>query len=314
LQGLANARMRASATGAAAAEQPPGTAEDSEDGECDREPDRAEHEEEDDEGDDRQGDQKQFHAIPSLSTAMGAAAALATVLMAFGHVGIGVSGGERAVRSLSESLALVSVRHQVGAGHGGATPRPSKQAAAQAPPQPTAAEIAADPSKLPPASAGSNGTSVPHASHLDRGEIFAHRRGGDSTALLLTGVALAPPDAPEAVKGAINAANMIIGRPYVWGGGHASFYSQGYDCSGSVSFALFGGGLIPRPLTSGDLERWGEPGPGRWITVYANAGHTFAEIAGLRWDTVGDEQGTGPRWHLAAASSAGFVVRHPPGL
>ena len=116
------------------------------------------------------------------------------------------------------------------------------------------------------------------------------------------------------MKGAINAANTIIGRPYIWGGGHASFYSQGYDCSGSVSFALFGGGLIPRPLTSGELESWGAPGPGKWVTVYANAGHAFAEIAGLRWDTVGDEQGTGPRWHLASTSTAGFVVRHPPGL
>jgi cell wall-associated NlpC family hydrolase len=241
---------------------------------------------------------------------MGAAAALATVLVAFGHVGIGMTGGDRAVESVSESLALVSVRHHVAANQ----QQPAPQRAAAAPATPTAAESAADPSKLPPASAGSNGTAVPHSSALSRGEIFAHRRGGDSTALLLTGVALAPPAAPEAVKGAINAANLIIGRPYIWGGGHASFYSNGYDCSGSVSFALFGGGLIPRPLTSGEFEHWGAPGPGRWITVYANAGHAFAKIAGLRWDTVGDEQGTGPRWHLAPTSTSGFVVRHPPGL
>ncbi len=116
------------------------------------------------------------------------------------------------------------------------------------------------------------------------------------------------------MKNVINNANLIVGRPYIWGGGHASFYSYGYDCSGSVSFALFGGGLIPEPLTSGALEGWGAPGPGKWITVYANAGHTFAEIAGLRWDTVGDAQGTGPRWHLMPNSAAGFVVRHPPGL
>jgi hypothetical protein len=254
---------------------------------------------------------------------MGAAAALATVLVALGHVGIGVSGSDRAVQSVSEGLALVSVRHQLGnrVPAGKADPAPDNrptaaQKTASAPTPPSEAEIAADPSKLPPASAGSNGTAVPHASHLGRDAIFAHRRGGDpgSTAILLTGVALAPPDAPEAVKGAINAANTIIGRPYIWGGGHGSFYSRGYDCSGSVSFALFGGGLIPRPLTSGELEHWGEPGPGRWITVYANAGHTFAEIAGLRWDTVGDAQGTGPRWHLAPTGTAGFVARHPPGL
>ena len=207
---------------------------------------------------------------------MGATAAFVTILMALGHAGPGV-----------------------------APPTPT----------PTAAEVAADPSKLPPASAGSNGTATPHASSLSRDEIFAHSRGGSgSTAILLTGVALPPPDAPEAVAGVINAADQIIGRPYIWGGGHASFYSRGYDCSGSVSFALFGGGLIPRPLTSSELEHWGEPGPGKWITVYANAGHTFAEIAGLRWDTVGDENGTGPRWHLATTSTAGFVVRHPPGL
>ncbi|HET8565763.1 MAG TPA: hypothetical protein VFL77_04730 [Solirubrobacterales bacterium] len=243
---------------------------------------------------------------------MGMTAALATVLLAFGHVGIGVSGGERAINAVGDSLALVSVRHQLAT-----EPDPGPRRAAPSPPStPTPAEIAADPTKLPAASAGTNGTSVQHASNLGRDQIFAHRRAGDpnSTAILLTGVALAPPDAPEAVKGMINAANTIIGRPYVWGGGHASFYSYGYDCSGSVSFALFGGGLIPRPLTSGELEHWGAPGPGKWITVYANAGHTFAEIAGLRWDTVGDEKGTGPRWHLAPTSTAGFVARHPPGF
>jgi hypothetical protein len=243
---------------------------------------------------------------------MGPTAALATVLIAFGHVGMGVSGVQQRIEAVGDSLALMTARHQLA----GQRRQLQSRAAQRAPQVPTAAEIAADPSKLPPASAGSNGTTVPHRSRLGREEIFAHRRAGDpgENALLLTGVALPPPQAPEAVKGAINAANMIIGRPYIWGGGHASFYSRGYDCSGSVSFALFGGGLIPRPLTSSELEHWGAPGPGRWITVYANAGHTFAEIAGLRWDTVGDEQGTGPRWHLATTSADGFVVRHPPGL
>jgi cell wall-associated NlpC family hydrolase len=241
---------------------------------------------------------------------MGATAALASVLIAFGHIGMGVSGGAQKIDAVGDSLALITARHQLATEHPQAKPQTAAASSA-----PTAAEIAADPSKLPPASAGSNGTSVPHSAGLGRDAIFAHRRGGNpSNALLLTGVALAPPDAPEAVKGAINAANMIIGRPYIWGGGHASFYSRGYDCSGSVSFALFGGGLIPRPLTSGELEHWGAPGPGKWISVYANAGHTFAEIAGLRWDTVGDAQGTGPRWHLATTDTSGFVVRHPPGL
>jgi hypothetical protein len=240
---------------------------------------------------------------------MGPTAALATVLVAFGHIGIGVSGGDRTVNAVGDSLALLGARHRIEA-QLAQLPRKGVP-----PTAPTAAEIAADPTKLPPASAGSNGTAVPHSSSLSRAEIFAHSRGdSSSTAILLTGVALAPPEAPEAVEGAINAANTIVGRPYIWGGGHGSFYSRGYDCSGSVSFALFGGGLIPRPLSSTELEHWGEPGPGKWITVYANPGHAFAEIAGLRWDTVGDENGTGPRWHLATTGTAGFVTRHPPGL
>ncbi len=220
------------------------------------------------------------------------------------------SGGDHAVNAVGEGLAMVEAQRQVAAR--AAEPRPARAN----PDLPSAEEIAADPSLLPPASAGSNGTHVPHKSSLGRGEIFAHRRGGDpeSTAILLTGVALAPPNAPEVVQGSINAANTIVGRPYVWGGGHASFYDNSYDCSGAVSFALFGGGLIPRPLTSGELMHWGAPGRGKWITVYANPGHTFVEIAGLRFDTVGAEQGSGPRWHLTTASTDGFVARHPPGL
>lgn len=223
------------------------------------------------------------------------------------------SDAGRALDTLGNSLALLGARYRIENGEtGGGAPLAGGAPDSSSPPWEEGGEI--DPSKLPPASAGSNGTHVPHASKMSRDEIFAHSRSGESNAILLAGVALAPPEAPEAVKNVINNANTIVGRPYVWGGGHAGWYSNGYDCSGSVSFALFGGGLIPRPLTSSQLEGWGEPGPGKWITVYANAGHTFAEIAGLRWDTVGDEKGSGPRWHLAIANTSGFVVRHPPGL
>jgi membrane-bound lytic murein transglycosylase B len=127
------------------------------------------------------------------------------------------------------------------------------------------------------------------------------------------GLAAAPAGAPPAVKAAIAAANSIATTPYVWGGGHASFYSYGYDCSGAVSFALYGAGLLDTPLTSGSLESYGEPGPGKWITIYANATHTYMVIAGLRWDTVGDADGTGPRWHAEPPYPEGFVVRHPAG-
>jgi cell wall-associated NlpC family hydrolase len=215
---------------------------------------------------------------------------------------------DNAVDAIGHGLVLMEAQKRIDA-----TERKLAREEAEAPePALAASEEVKDPSEMMPASAGNNGTTVPHHGG---GQLFAHTRGASgSTAILLSGIALAPPDAPEAVQKVINNANMIVGRPYVWGGGHASFYSYGYDCSGSVSYALFGGGLIPEPLTSGALEGWGEAGPGKWITVYANAGHTFMEIAGLRWDTVGDARGTGPRWHLMPNSSAGFVVRHPPGL
>ena len=138
---------------------------------------------------------------------------------------------------------------------------------------------------------------------------------GDRAQLLPNGDAAAPASAPAAVKNAIAAANQINETPYVWGGGHGSFTSSGYDCSGAVSFALNGAGLLSSPLDSTGLETWGVAGAGRWITVYANSGHAWAVIAGLRWDTSGDAPGvSGPRWHTDIASSAGFIARHPDGL
>jgi membrane-bound lytic murein transglycosylase B len=136
---------------------------------------------------------------------------------------------------------------------------------------------------------------------------------GAEAVLQPNGLAAAPAAAPAPVKAAIAAANSIATTPYVWGGGHASFYSYGYDCSGAVSFALYGAGLLDTPLTSGSLASYGEPGPGKWITIYANATHTYVVIAGLRWDTVGDANGTGPRWHAEPPYPEGFTVRHPAG-
>jgi peptidoglycan hydrolase CwlO-like protein len=120
-----------------------------------------------------------------------------------------------------------------------------------------------------------------------------------------------PSAAPAAVAAAIEAANSIATTPYVWGGGHGSFESSGYDCSGAVSFALNGGGWLSSPLDSTGLSTWGEPGPGQWVTVYANAGHAWVIIAGLAFDTSG---GAGPRWHSSPVNSPeGFIARHPPG-
>jgi septal ring factor EnvC (AmiA/AmiB activator) len=120
-----------------------------------------------------------------------------------------------------------------------------------------------------------------------------------------------PAAAPPAVKAAIEAANSIATTPYVWGGGHGSFESSGYDCSGAVSFALHGGGFLDSPLDSTGLTTWGEPGAGQWITVYGNSGHAWMIIAGLAFDTSG---GAGPRWHPTPVSSTeGFIARHPAG-
>jgi len=137
---------------------------------------------------------------------------------------------------------------------------------------------------------------------------------GATATLSADGSAVTPANAPAAVSGAIAAANSIKDTPYAWGGGHGSFESSGYDCSGAISFALHGGGLLPTPLDSGGFMSYGDPGPGNWITVYASPGHAFAVIAGLRWDTSGDASGTGPSWYTQMRSTAGYVVRHPPGL
>lgn len=136
---------------------------------------------------------------------------------------------------------------------------------------------------------------------------------GQTAVLQSNGQAAPPAGAPPAVQQVIQAANAIAHLPYVWGGGHGSFESSGYDCSGAVSYALHGGGLISSPLDSTGLTTWGEPGEGNWISVYGNSGHVYMVVAGLRWDTS-DTGGTGPSWHSSMRSSAGFIPRHPSGL
>ncbi|HEX6688620.1 MAG TPA: hypothetical protein VF085_08150 [Solirubrobacterales bacterium] len=134
---------------------------------------------------------------------------------------------------------------------------------------------------------------------------------GQSAEYISESQASVPSAAPPAVQAAIEAANSIATTPYIWGGGHGSFESSGYDCSGAVSFALNGGGFLSSPLDSTGLETWGDPGPGQWITVYANAEHAWMIIAGLAFDTVG---GPGPRWHPELVDSPeGFIARHPSG-
>jgi cell wall-associated NlpC family hydrolase len=123
-----------------------------------------------------------------------------------------------------------------------------------------------------------------------------------------------PANVPEVVQRVVAGGNAIADFPYIWGGGHASFIANGYDCSGSVSYALAAGGLLNAPLVSGDLANWGEPGPGRWITIYANAGHTFMDVDGVWFDTAGRSGPYASRWLVSTPSLAGYAVRHPPGL
>ena len=143
------------------------------------------------------------------------------------------------------------------------------------------------------------------------GEVPAPLTAGETAGFISESEASAPASAPSAIQSAISAANAIATTPYIWGGGHGSFESSGYDCSGAVSYALHGGGFLESPLDSTGLETWGEPGPGKWITVYANAEHAWMMIAGLAFDTVG---GPGPRWHSSPVDSPeGFIARHPSG-
>jgi cell wall-associated NlpC family hydrolase len=137
-----------------------------------------------------------------------------------------------------------------------------------------------------------------------------------SRAVLRNGIAYAPSRAPQNVKNAIWAANTLRRKPYIWGGGHGSFYDRGYDCSGTVSFALHGAGLLNSPMPSSDLMRYGERGRGRWMTIYSRQGHTFAVIAGLRLDTTDLGRGgdVGPRWYSYDRDTSGYVARHPAAL
>lgn len=133
-------------------------------------------------------------------------------------------------------------------------------------------------------------------------------------ARLINGKAIPPASAPARVKAVIEAANRIRNKPYIYGGGHGSFESAGYDCSGSVSYALHGGNFLSSPLPSSGFFTWGKPGPGKWITVYTNPGHAYMVVAGLRFDTS-MTPGNGPGWSASMRSTPGqFIARSPRGF
>jgi hypothetical protein len=168
------------------------------------------------------------------------------------------------------------------------------------------------------ATAGASNPVIPWGAGCRPVEPGAVRTSANCGAELVDGRAIAPAGAPPLVKRVIAAANAISDRPYVWGGGHRSFVSRGYDCSGAVSYALHGAGLLATTMVSGQLADWGVGGAGRWITVYANAEHVFMVVAGLRFDTRDDmPDERGPRWKMAEPDPrilAQFAPRHPAGL
>jgi cell wall-associated NlpC family hydrolase len=185
------------------------------------------------------------------------------------------------------------------------------------------------PAKAAPRPASSAGSDISPGAPSDAEiraqlrELYGGAAGSDPasarTVALSGGLAAAPPDAPAKVQAIVSAANQVARLPYVYGGGHGADKGEGiwvdnaYDCSGSVSFALANAGLLDSPMDSSSLARWGRPGRGRWVTIYANAGHAFMEVGGARFDTVGLKQ-SGSRWQPAYRSISGFTVRHPPGL
>jgi cell wall-associated NlpC family hydrolase len=199
-------------------------------------------------------------------------------------------------KALSTSMMLLAVAAVAVAPAAAQTPAPAAASAATPAPAPT-----------PPAATGGAAYGV----------VFQPMVPG-VVAQIVNGVAYAPDQAPDQVKQAVWAANQIVGMPYRLGGGHRlGFSDRAYDCSGTVSFAMHGAGLLARPRDSSSFMRYGAAGRGRWITVYTNPGHAFAVIAGLRLDTsaAGDPAGgSGPRWRPNLRSTSGYRARHPIGL
>jgi peptidoglycan hydrolase-like protein with peptidoglycan-binding domain len=136
---------------------------------------------------------------------------------------------------------------------------------------------------------------------------------GETATIGPDGLATAPESAPDVVKAIIAAGNQIHDMPYKYGGGHGRWKDSGYDCSGSMSFALHGAGLLDQALDSTGFMRWGDAGAGEWVTIYGNPGHSYMVVAGLRFDTSG-RASANTRWHEDMRSARGYTVRHPAGL
>ncbi len=152
------------------------------------------------------------------------------------------------------------------------------------------------------------------ASCSSQPESYTYNFVYGKSVLLRGRYAVAPKDAPEAVKRAVAAGNRLQGKPYIYGGGHRSFEERGYDCSGTTSYMLHYAGQLRAPTPSDAFRSYGKPGPGKWITIYAKRGHVFSVVGGLRLDTGYNGQNEGPKWSTRPRPTKGYVARHPPGL
>jgi peptidoglycan hydrolase-like protein with peptidoglycan-binding domain len=164
------------------------------------------------------------------------------------------------------------------------------------------------------ASVALTGGSLPTLQEIQAAEEAPLKLGPGQRAIVgPDGLAIAPVAAPPVVQAIIAAGNRIALKPYIYGGGHGQWEDDGYDCSGSVSYALHGAGLLDQSMASGDFMKWGDAGPGQWVTLYANGGHIFMVVAGLRFDTSGRST-KGSRWQADMRPATGYAVRHPTGL
>src|SRR3954451_12072786 len=192
-----------------------------------------------------------------------------------------------------------------------APPKPEKKKPKVAPLPPPARDVSDEESVISPGAP----SDAQVRKELRELGLAGHGKGpAEQAGLTRDGLAITPPGAPAIVDEVIRAANRVAHAPYVYGGGHGKWIDTGYDCSGSISFALGAAGLIGAPMASGPFMTWGAKGPGKWITVYANGGHAYMTVAGLRFDTSGRSGPRGSRWQPAMRTNAGFAVRHPPGL
>jgi hypothetical protein len=242
---------------------------------------------------------------------LGPAAAAAAVLVLGGCSAEGTERAERAPEPVRVEASIGEWRWAPGPAEeprrerraAAAEPAPEPEPAPEREPAAAAAAPEADdepapPADLPPLAEPS--ADGPADTSLVRAEV------------LRNGIALPPLEAPPEVRAIFEAGNVIARSPYKWGGGHGKWQDTGYDCSGSVSYALAAAGLLDAPLASGPLMSWGRPGKGKWVTIYSNPGHVFLVVAGVRFDTVARRSGS--RWTNAMTSTAGYVARHPPGL